>query len=281
MKNRKIQSIVALLILVTLTLGGLWSATAQGTRSGDVDQGLVLSGGAPGQFVPSEVLVKLKEGVSASSVHSLQSRYNAVYLQTLYGADVELWQVPEGEEQALVERLNADPAVEYAEPNYVYYAFGNGPTSADVTPNDPEFTKQWAHTQIHSAAAWDIGTGSAGVTIAIIDSGIDLEHPDLLDKIVPGYDFIDDDANPWDTYGHGTHVAGIAAASTNNGRGIAGMDWQARIMPVRTLGTDGSGPTSAIVNGINWAYQHGAQVLNLSLGGSGYSQTMQTLQAVG
>jgi hypothetical protein len=160
----------------------------------------------------------------------------------------------------MLEVLNADPDVEYAQLNYLYHAHG--------TPNDPYFDDQWAHGIIESADAWDLTTGSASVTIAIIDTGIDGGHPDLAGKIVAGRDVIDNDSNPHDLNGHGTHVAGIAAALSNNGIGVAGLDWQAQIMPIRALDEKGSGTTATITSGVNWASDHGADILNLSLGGS-------------
>jgi thermitase len=175
--------------------------------------------------------------------------------------------VPQGQELALIERLQADLDVEYAEPNYVYHAF--------VSPDDPYYGNQWAHTRMQSPAAWDIITGTTTVVIAILDSGIDETHPDLATKIVAGYDYVDNDTNPHDLHGHGTHVAGIAAAATNNGVGVAGMNWLARIMPVRVLNQQGSGSSAGITDGITWAYQHGAKVLSLSLGGPTRSQSMQ------
>jgi subtilisin family serine protease len=191
------------------------------------------------------------------------------------GTDVELWQVQEGTELAVVEELSADPAVEYAEPNFVYQAFDPGPNSPNIIPNDPYYINQWAHPLMQSPAAWDISTGGSNVVIAVVDTGADRGHPDLAGKLVAGYDFVDNDSDPTDTHGHGTHVAGIAAAASNNGVGVAGMNWMARIMPVRVLGTEGSGSTADIVAGIIWAYQNGADVLSLSLGGPSYSQAMQ------
>jgi hypothetical protein len=113
------------------------------------------------------------------------------------------------------------------------------------------------------------------VTIAIIDTGIDETHPDLAGKIVAGYDFVENDSDPHDLNGHGTHVAGIAAAATNNGVGVAGMDWQARIMPIRVLDEGGGGSVDAMVDGILWAYAHGAKVINLSLGGDSFNLSTQ------
>ncbi|NIV32625.1 MAG: S8 family serine peptidase, partial [Anaerolineae bacterium] len=96
-----------------------------------------------------------------------------------------------------------------------------------------------------------------------------LDHPDLSGKIILGYDYVNGDWVPDDDYGHGTHVAGIAAAETNNSTGVAGLSWGARIMPVKVLGSSGQGPISSVANGITYAADNGAQVINLSLGGTG------------
>lgn len=251
--NRQGRSPALLLALCALMfLGGFWPAAAQAPFS---------SGGqpiVPGEFKPGEVLVKFQAGTAGAAEDALRSRFGATYAGDVYGLEVEIWQVPEGQERAIVEQLGSEPSVEYAQPNYVYRALG--------TPNDPSFFKQWAHTTMQSSEAWDISKGSSSVTIAVIDTGIDETHPDLASRIVAGYDFVSNDSNPHDLNGHGTHVAGIAAAVTNNGTGVAGMDWQARIMPVRVLDAQGGGYTSNVVAGINWAYANGADVLNLSLG---------------
>ena len=112
------------------------------------------------------------------------------------------------------------------------------------------------------------------MTIAVIDTGVDLGHPDLSSKLVAGYDFANGDNDPQDDEGHGTHVAGIAAAATNNNVGVAGVAWGAHLMPVKVLDSSGSGYTSDIAQGITWAVDHGARILNLSLGGPGYSSTL-------
>jgi subtilisin family serine protease len=266
MRNLRLQTIIALGMLVMLMAVGIWPATAQEMRP---------TPGPGVELKPGEVLVEFKHEVSAQSTHALLTEVGATRVRTLYGSRVELWQVPEGQELAIAKKLTANPAVEYAEPNYRYYALDSGPNTPVVEPSDPYFNRQWGHAQIQSAAAWDITTGSADVVIAIIDSGVDLGHPDLAGKLVAGRDFVDGDDSPWDTNGHGSHVAGIAAAVTNNGTGIAGVDWQAKIMPVRVLTDDGGGYSSVIAEGVRWAAQEGAQVLNLSLGGSSYSQTLR------
>ncbi len=221
-----------------------------------------------GDFKAGELLVKFETGMTFSATENLLSRYQATQIRALYRSDVQLWQVPAGKELEIIASLNANPAVAYAEPNYLYHAF-------DTTPDDPHFGKQWAHTKIQSPAAWDITTGSNAITIAVIDTGIDEGHPDLASKIVAGYDYVDYDSNPHDLNGHGTHCAGIAAAVTDNGAGVAGVSWGAKIMPLRVLNTEGNGYSSDITNAITWAYTHGADVLSLSLGGPGYSTSMQ------
>jgi thermitase len=167
----------------------------------------------------------------------------------------------------VIRAFKSSPYVEYAEPNYIAHAF--------ITPNDPYWSSQWGMTKIEAPAAWDITTGSSDVTIAIVDSGVDLFHPDISGKLVSGYDFVNDDSTPQDDYGHGTHVAGIAAARTNNGTGVAGLSWDAEIMPVKVLDDYGSGDYQDLANGIIFATNQGADIINLSLGGSAPSSVLE------
>ena len=134
-------------------------------------------------------------------------------------------------------------------------------------PNDPLAGEQYAIEQHNMLEAWGDAEGD-GVVIAIIDTGIDMDHPDLAASIVDGYDFVDDDEIPNDENGHGTHVAGSAAAIGNNGEGVIGMAPKAKIMPLKVLGADGSGTSDDIAAAITWAADNGADVINLSLGGS-------------
>jgi subtilisin family serine protease len=153
------------------------------------------------------------------------------------------------------------------------YHYDSGGPPGNGAVNDPLFAKQWALDQINAPEAWARGAKGAGATIAVVDTGVDLGHPDLSAKIVPGTDIVaqsaggqDCPAGPQDENGHGTHVAGIAAAITNNGIGVAGVAPDARIMPVRVLDSEGSGSSEDIVKGIRWAADHGANVINMSLG---------------
>ncbi|NIN67140.1 MAG: S8 family serine peptidase, partial [Anaerolineae bacterium] len=175
--------------------------------------------------------------------------------------------VPEGQEQAMVDLLTQDPRVEYAELDHLVHA--------TIIPNDPSYDLQWGPSKIKAPAAWDVTKGSSAIIIAIVDTGVDLDHRDLNDKIVPGWDFANDDPTPQDDHGHGTHVAGIAAAETNNGIGVAGISWQARIMPVKVLDENGDGSYWDVTQGVDYACNHGAQIINLSLGGSTPSDTLE------
>lgn len=149
---------------------------------------------------------------------------------------------------------------------YAYDSEG-APGSGGV--NDPLFPKQWGLDQINAPEAWTRAQGS-GATIAVVDTGVDLQHPDLQANLVPGVDLVagksDCPPGPQDENGHGTHVSGIAAAVTNNGIGVAGTAPAAKIMPVRVLDASGSGDLATVAAGITYAADHGADVINLSLG---------------
>lgn len=191
--------------------------------------------------------------------------------------------------EAAVERLSKVGGVEYAEPNHYRETY--------VIPNDPSFPNQWGLTKINCPAAWDRTTGSAKVVVGVIDTGIDLDHPELAALLVPGWDMVDlgpnptpppgfhfegdfmgRDNDPQDEVGHGTHVAGTIACASNNATGVAGVTWSCRLMPVRVLArivnntnasdVRGIGSSADIAAGIRFAVDHGARVLNLSLGGT-------------
>ncbi|CAM4435805.1 peptidase S8 [Paenibacillus tarimensis] len=172
-------------------------------------------------------------------------------------------------------RLNANPNVEYAEPNYIYTleetemaAPADVPAQIAVSYNDPYVSNQWGLSAIKAPLAMDLVSSSAlaSVTIAVVDTGVARTHPDLAGSIVAGYDFVNRDSDANDDQGHGTHVAGIAAGIGNNRIGIAGVASGAKIMPIKVLNASGSGTSMNIVSGMRYAADRGADVLNLSLG---------------
>jgi thermitase len=252
------------------------------------------------EFVPGEIIVKFKAGVRPRSLGTddqgrlatdlpflnvLSARHRITDMDLIVkalpaepkaratlvqkGLD-RIYKLRVDEKADLGQAIRAfksSPYVEYAEPNYIAYI--------SKTPNDSYWSSQWGMTKIEAPAAWDITTGSDSVTIAIVDTGVDLFHPDLSGKLVSGYDFVNDDSDPQDDYGHGTHVAGIAAAKTNNSAGVAGLSWGAKIMPVKAMNDYGTGEYADIGNGIIYAANNGADIINLSLSGPASSSVLE------
>lgn len=178
-------------------------------------------------------------------------------------------EIPNGDLEEQMKRIRNTSGVRYVETEQYVFA-------TDVIPNDPAFNGQYALKSIRAPQGWMYSTGEPSIVIAVLDSGVQMNHPDLQSKLVGGYDFVDGDAIPQDGFGHGTHVAGIAAAATNNGTGMAGVSWGARIMPVRVLDNFGGGFMANVALGIHWAVNNGAHVINLSLGGINYSAVLES-----
>jgi len=149
------------------------------------------------------------------------------------------------------------------------------PTPQTRIPDDTYYAGfQWNLRHINLPQAWGISVGSPGIVVAVVDTGVDAGHPDLAGKIVGGYDFINGDTDASDDEGHGTHVAGIAAATTNNSLGMAGVTWNAQLLAVKVLDQNGVGPISVIASGIIWAADHEADIINLSLGAESSNQAL-------
>jgi len=178
----------------------------------------------------------------------------------------------------LAERLEALSDVEYAEPNYRAYIMGDVDHGETIAPNpgrNPQYPMQWGITEMKVNELWTKPMVSATrPVIAILDTGVDTTHPDLADNCIEGYDFINETSEMRDNNGHGTHVAGIAAAC-DNGIGIIGANPRALIMPVAVMQSDGSGDMATIIRGIDYAAQHGATVINMSLGSYSNSKALR------
>jgi serine protease len=239
----------------------------------------------PQDRVPGEVVIGFRPGVGADEIRGLAQAHGLTKLQSLYmGGDQRLVKnatLPPQAVDAVLRALQHHPLVEYAERDVTASTF--------LVPNDSLFNAQWhlqsASGSINVAAAWDVTNGS-GVTVAVLDTGIAFENrsdstgtyfvaPDLVGThFVPGYDFINNDRFANDDHSHGTHVAGTIAQSTNNSIGTAGVAFGASLMPVKVLGRDGGGTHSTIAQGIRWAADNGAHIINLSLGSSNGSKTL-------
>ena len=223
-----------------------------------------------GDYVDGEILVRFmpQTGDAQATTNACFVNKQAKIVRELGAVSASLLKIDNvsvAEAIALAERC---PNILFAEPNYRLYA-------TDTIPNDPSWGSQYGLNNIRAPQGWDTTTGSAAVIIAIVDTGVDLTHPDLSAKIVAGYDFVNNDAIAQDDNGHGSHVAGIAAASSNNGAGVAGASWGARIMPVKVLDASKNGSFANAASGIIWATDHGAHIINLSLGGNSHSTIFQ------
>ncbi len=173
--------------------------------------------------------------------------------------------VTPGREQAEIRRLERLPWVRYVEPNYVYRAAGiDGETRY---PTDPGFGQQWNMRRVAGPVAWAVTLGSFAITVAVVDSGIDRNHPEFQGRLGPGYDFVNDDADPQDDYGHGTHVAGILAAAADNGQGVSGLAPGVQLLPYKVLDAQGNGDALTLAAAIYAAANADAHIINLSVGG--------------
>lgn len=251
--------------------------------------------------VPGELVVQFKSGRSTAARMGVRTRFGAELRRALPSASLELWHVDQSNVSVdvLAQYVSADPAVAFAEPNFIY--------SIDRIPDDPLFDQLWGlrntgqsggtpGVDIGAADAWDYSTGG-DVIVAVIDTGVDYTHPDLVSNMwrnpgeIPGNGIDDDgngyvddiygidtangDSDPFDDNDHGTHCAGIIAAVGNNTTGIAGVCWRARIMALKFLSASGSGTSFNAIELIHYALRHGARVLNNSWGGGPYSQALQ------
>jgi serine protease len=226
--------------------------------------------------IPGEIIVDAKDDLDKPSLLALARDYGLSFSPTALEAETkeEIADVPVGKMAEIIDRLSHDKRVEGVEPLARVRAF--------FAPNDPLLKEQWHMERIGSSRAWDFATGR-GVTVAVVDTGIACETygpytkgSDLADtECVTGWNFVTKNEHANDDQGHGTHVAGTIAQSTNNGIGGAGVAFHARLMPVKVLNESGWGTTADVADGIRWAAEHGAQVVNLSLGGPRNSGVLQ------
>ncbi|SET67396.1 thermitase Serine peptidase. MEROPS family S08A [Oceanobacillus limi] len=216
--------------------------------------------GEKGAYVKGEVVVKFKEKISVNTQEKVLQDIGAKVKPAPKVVESPFLVLEVGNVEAVVKALSKNKNVEYVEPNYIL--------KAAWSPNDTYFSPNYQYGLFNTSAdsAWDVARGSSGQEIAVLDTGVDYNHPDLDGKTIRGYDFVDGDYTPSDLNGHGTHVAGIAAAETNNRTGIAGMAPNTDILAVRVLDANGSGSLANIANGIQYAADYGAEVINLSLG---------------
>ena len=277
------------------------SSTSPIRSGGTLGSELRRTGGSSTNFRPGELIVKVRDeflsvsramtqnaqNTGSRSLDALNQQFGVTNVTTVFNnraggralseksplSKVMLLDLGEDVDEKTALRSYAGlEEVEYAELNYIYHIFS--------IPNDPYISSQYAlysgsSNGINALGGWDIESGSRSIMIGVIDTGVDYRHEDLSGKVVKGYDFVNEDYDPMDDNGHGTHVAGIAAGIANNGRGIAGVCRDCSVLAVKVVTADGSGANTWIANGIANAVNLGAQVLNLSLGGLDNSNTIR------
>jgi hypothetical protein len=227
------------------------------------------AGGAP-DVQEGELILKLRAGASPARGAALAGGHGAEVIDSLSELKMHRLRVPEAARESVQAALSRRAEVEWVEPNALLEPV--------AVPDDPRFEDAWHLGALGAPSAWDLSTG-AGVTLAILDSGVDPNHPDLEGKLVPGYNFYDGNSDTRDVFGHGTRVAGAAAADTNNGIGVASIGWGAQLMPIRVTSTSGYASAWAIAQGLAYAVDHGARVMNLSFAGVGGSSTVANAAA--
>lgn len=230
--------------------------------------GLTLRAAEAPDHVPGRLVVGHRRDADPGATDRALRANHALVKRYLPALRMSVLDVPEDQSGAILQSLQRSGLFEYVERDY--YAH-----TASVTPNDPDFSAQWHLTTISAPAAWSVTTGSASIVVAVIDSGVDGTHPDLSAKLVPGWNFVNNTSNTSDDLGHGTAVAGTVAAATNNGIGVAGVAWSTMIMPLVVVDSNDSATYSNMAAAIQYAADHGARVINLSVGGSSASSTLQ------
>lgn len=222
--------------------------------------------GVPQGPAQDHILVKFKNGVSSDKKDGILNNHGMSVINEIKQIGLKIVSIPQDlspEEAAQDLMYDNGSDVAYAEPDQAI--------PASFIPNDPYYTSEWHLPVISAPQAWDVQQGKPSVTVAILDTGVDCTHPDLATHCVPGWNVYDNTSNTADVYGHGTAVAGIAAAVGNNAVGVSGVAPQVSIMPVRVSDAAGYGYISTFASGLTYAADHGARVANISYQATGYS----------
>lgn len=261
-----IKQPITLKQIIAMTIAtGFIGVTATSTHAAGVSASIQ-------SWAKGRILVEPRAGLSVSALDKVLSPYGGKR-RKLGQSNLYIVEFPANvSEVAVAEKLAHSPHLKFAELDRR--------VKTSFVPNDPYFGSEWHLNTVGAQSAWDTAQGT-GVTIAILDSGVDPTHPDLVGNLIPGYNFYDNNTNTADVCGHGTAVAGTAAASSNNGTGVAGIAGQAKIMPVRIAYYDSTQGScyafySTVANGLTYAADHGARIANVSYGGVATSSTIQS-----
>jgi thermitase len=214
--------------------------------------------------VPNQLVLRFDANTAEANINAALNSLNATVVQRIDTLDSMVVQLPQNADMSVLSAAG----VEFAEPNYYVNALH--------TPNDPRYSEQWALPVLGMPDAWHIWSANmTAVTVAVVDSGVYAAHPDLMGRVGAGWDFVENDGNAQDTLGHGTGIAGIIAANTDNHTGISGIANNVRIMPLRVLDGNGAGTYANVAAAIVYATDNGADIINLSLGGANPSSLLE------
>lgn len=209
-----------------------------------------------------DVVVHFTRSLSEAEMQRVKEEINAESVKQI--GDTFVFRSKNIETEQLIKYFKQSWNTEYTEPHYLYLT---NETPEAIVPNDALYSEyQWNLPSIETEKGWNVSKGDDQVIIAVLDTGVQNNHPDLKGKIITGVNLINEEAEPDDDVGHGTHVSGIIGATVNNGEGVAGLSWYNKIMPIKVLDSSGAGSTYAVAQGIIWAVDHGAKVINMSLG---------------
>ncbi len=207
-------------------------------------------------FVETELLVQPYPGAAGAALSQAFAAAEAEAVAELADIGLTVLKVPKGKLHAVAGELIQTGLIESVAKNYVY--------EVGRIPNDSEFLRQTHLAYIAAPEAWDVSVGSASIVVGVVDTGVDGTHPDLAGKLLPGWNVYENNSNSADVQGHGTLVAGVAGAASNNMRGVAGAAWDSPILPVRAADASGKSNTRFVSTGILWASSLGAKVINVS-----------------
>lgn len=265
-----IYALLFIAILVSYTsLGHARANHFQHEKNSEVTQ-LPQNVSAPtsASWVKGRLLVTPRAGLSIEELEKTVKPYGVKPKHHIEELNLHICELPDGaDERKIKQILKKDSRLKNVELDMI--------VTLDQTITDPSFNRSWALPKIEAPTAWDISTGD-GIIVAVLDTGVDSTHPDLAANMVPGWNMFDNNDDTADVHNHGTWVAGTIAAAANNAAGSAGVAWSAEIMPVRIAAPDGTAFISTIVNGIRWAADHGAKVVNASFSGVAGSAAVQS-----
>jgi subtilisin family serine protease len=223
------------------------------------------------RFLPNRLLVRFRTGTTAARQDAALAAAHVTRIGRIGGIGVVVVSMTPSERETAMAELRSSPAVGSVGRDQVLDTF-------DVTPNDADWSTQWGLRQVGLPLAWERTRGT-NVVVAVLDTGVDAAHPDLQGAVLPGFNLVDPSAPPSDDNGHGTAVAGIIAARTDNHIGVAGICWTCSILPVKVLGADGTGDTATVAAGIIRAADAGARVISMSFGGPAPDPTLSSAVA--